>query len=67
MEEDMVFFHPEDEMIRIANDASRRDFGYYCSHCDWFFKPCEVKVQTDGISDTVCPDCGRPLQTEGDK
>lgn len=43
------------------------DNKYYCSHCDWYFKPSEVEEQTDGISDTNCPDCGQPLQKEGDR
>ena len=69
MEKDEVFFHAEDEMIRIANDAASRidnDYKYYCPHCDRFFYPSEVKEQTDGISDTICPDCGKPLQEEND-
>ena len=40
------------------------DNKYYCSHCDWFFKSYEVKEQTDGISDTECPNCGKPLQQD---
>jgi len=66
---DMIFFDTEEEMIRLANDAANRfenDYKYYCSGCDWFFKPSEVKEQTDGISDTICPYCGRPLQQESD-
>jgi transposase-like protein len=42
------------------------DYKYYCPFCDWFFKLSEVNEQTDGISDTTCPDCGKPLQQEGD-
>ena len=64
-EEDKVFFHPEDEMIRLAN-ISGRDYKYYCPHCDFWYKPSEVKEQTDGISDTICPDCGKPLQEKND-
>ena len=41
------------------------DNKYYCPHCDWYFKPSEVKEQTDGISDTICPDCNKPLEQEG--
>jgi len=41
------------------------DNEYYCPHCEWYFKPSEVKEQTDGISDTVCPTCNRPLEQEG--
>ena len=42
------------------------DNKYYCPHCDFWYKPSEVKEQTDGISDTICPDCGKPLQEKGD-
>ena len=63
-EEDMVFFHAEDEMIRLAN-ILWRDYKYYCPHCDFWYKPSEVKEQTDGISDTVCPVCNRTFQQEG--
>ena len=47
-------------------DEMMEDNKYYCPHCDRFFKPSEVKEQDDGISDTICPDCGKPLQEEGD-
>jgi len=46
-------------MNRIDND-----YKYYCPHCDRFFKPSDVDEQDDGISDTICPDCGKPLQQE---
>ncbi len=39
---------------------------YYCAICDWFFTLSEVKEQTDGISDVLCPECGKPLGTKGD-
>ena len=48
-----------------SEDEMMEDNKYYCPHCDWFFKPSEVKEQTDGISDTVCPTCNRPLEQEG--
>ena len=41
------------------------DNKYYCPHCDWFFKPSDVDEQDDGITDTTCPVCNRPLQQEG--
>jgi transposase-like protein len=67
MEKDEVFFHPEDLMIALANDAQdrlERDYKYYCPHCDRFFKVSEVEEQTDGITDTTCPACNRLLQQE---
>lgn len=42
------------------------DNKYYCRVCDWYFKPSEVKEQIDGISDTLCPDCGYQLYTKED-
>jgi predicted RNA-binding Zn-ribbon protein involved in translation (DUF1610 family) len=68
-EEDMTFFNPEDEMIRLARDTQNRlDMGYvyYCSNCDWYYKTIEVEEQTDGITPTVCPECGTSLQTAED-
>ena len=67
MEKDVVFFHPEDEMIRIAMDTQNRiehDYKYYCLGCDYYYTPSDVEEQTDGISDTLCPDCGKPLQED---
>ena len=43
------------------------DNKYYCPSCEWFFKPSEVEEHNDGISDTVCPTCGEPLQEEGER
>lgn len=66
---DEIFFFPEDEMIRLARDAQTRvDMGYiyYCPTCDWYYKAIEVEEQTDGITPTVCPECGTELQTEPD-
>ena len=42
------------------------DNKYYCPSCEWYFKQSEVEEQTDGITDTVCPDCGKPLR-EGER
>ena len=39
-------------------------YKYYCPVCDWFFKSTEVDEQTDGITDTKCPECQYPLQEE---
>ena len=64
---DRFHFHAEDEMIRLARETQDRinnDYVYYCPWCEWFFTPSEVIEQTDGISPTRCPDCGRPLQEE---
>ena len=49
-----------------TEDEMMEDNKYYCPGCDWFYMPSEVKEQTDGISDTPCPDCGKPLQEEGE-
>ena len=70
-ENDLSFFNPEDEMIRLAKDAQTRidmDYIYYCPACDWYYRAIEVKEQTDGITPTVCPEdgCGKPLQTAED-
>ena len=68
-EGDLLFFNPEDEMIRLAKDAQTRvdmDYVYYCSCCDWYYRIAEVKEQTDGITPTVCPECGTSLQTAED-
>jgi len=40
------------------------DYKYYCPGCDYFYIPSDVEEQTDGISDTLCPDCDKPLQEE---
>jgi hypothetical protein len=64
------YFHVEDEMIRLANLAQERynrGFTYWCPYCEWFYEPTEVEEQTDGISDTLCPECKKPLQQEGNK
>jgi hypothetical protein len=42
------------------------DYKYYCPGCEWFFKPSEVEEHDDGITDVLCPDCGKPLQ-EGEE
>ncbi len=68
-EDDLSFFNPEDVMIRLARDTQNRlemDYIYYCPTCDWWYRTAEVEEQTDGITPTVCPESGTPLQTAED-
>ena len=49
-----------------SEDKMMEDYKYYCPRCDYFYTPSDVEEQTDGISDTLCPDCDKPLQEEDD-
>ncbi len=68
-EGDLSFFNPEDEIMRLAKDAQIRvemGYIYHCPICDWYYRADEVEEQTDGITPTVCPESGTPLQTAED-
>ena len=49
-----------------SEDKMMEDYKYYCPRCDYFYTSSDVEEQTDGISDTLCPDCDKPLQEEDD-
>lgn len=64
MTEDLVFFYPEDEMIRIARDYQERinrgDFDWYCPYCDEYLTGEDVTYEE--MHDTKHGGCGYPVQ-----
>ena len=62
--DDLSFFNPEDEMIRLANDHQDKilagQFNWYCPYCEEYLEDKEVTFEE--THDPRCGGCGNPVQ-----